>query len=160
MDVLEITRTVLQRLQRDFSSGFDYSVVSANLLQYLTNFSINEVDDLFSDGHSLLTTKINFVKVSSNSQNYDETVKSTYPKWQSNKVNDFIHNIDLNKVESLENLLDNFPIQIVDQGTAINNVTAQISKIFEKSVNLFCYLILQALVAFFQQTLTCSNISH
>ena len=41
-------------------SVIDYSIASYQSLSHVNNFRIDEVDNLFSDGHSLLTTELNF----------------------------------------------------------------------------------------------------
>lgn len=114
-------------------SVIDYSITSAKLLPFLIDFSITEVDCLYSDGHSLLTTCLNFDKTESTSQQNEPLQTISHPRWQDNKCNDFLQNIDQNIVLCVENLLNEFPSEISEQKNALDRITENISVIFQNS---------------------------
>ena len=41
-------------------SIIDHSIVSFQSLQYVNDFSVLELDSLFSDGHALISTNLSF----------------------------------------------------------------------------------------------------
>ncbi|MCG7877394.1 MAG: endonuclease/exonuclease/phosphatase family protein, partial [Candidatus Thiodiazotropha endolucinida] len=45
------------------TSVIDYNIVSAEMLTYVENFDISDLDPLFTDGHSLLTSTLRFENI-------------------------------------------------------------------------------------------------
>ena len=71
-------------------SVIDYSIVSAQALNFVSNFEICELDPLFTDGHSLLITTLKFsdIQPKINEQKHKNAKKR--PKWQDDKRNDLL----------------------------------------------------------------------
>ncbi|MEW8547180.1 MAG: endonuclease/exonuclease/phosphatase family protein, partial [Candidatus Thiodiazotropha sp.] len=83
-------------------SVIDYSIASAFALKYIKEFEITELDCLYSDGHSLLSTVIEFKKApckvtkKPNSENQHRK-----PRWKNDKKSEFLLNIDQNKLSEI-----------------------------------------------------------
>ena len=50
------------------TSIIDYSIASAEAINYVDNFCVTELDTLFTDNHAFLTTTLKFENISENSQ--------------------------------------------------------------------------------------------
>ena len=89
------------------TSVIDYSIVSAHALKFVSNFNITEVDCLFSDGHSLLSTYLDLKTSETKIKNKTCNMTKATPKWKEDKKSAFRLNIDQNKIRSINsNLCD------------------------------------------------------
>ena len=87
-------------------SVIDYSIVSYHALKFVSMFCISEVDSLFSDGYSLLSTTIYFNQ--SSVPNTKSCPKQSYkgkPKLPDDKKSAFVENINHSKLNDLQNLI-------------------------------------------------------
>ncbi|MCW4343918.1 MAG: reverse transcriptase family protein [Candidatus Thiodiazotropha endolucinida] len=84
------------------TSVIDYTIVSAETLLYVENFCVSELDTLFSDGHTLLTTKFKFQgRQLYATENQSKAKTNKQPRWQEGKAANFSANIDTNKLHEL-----------------------------------------------------------
>lgn len=81
-------------------SVIDYSIVSAQALNYVENFAITELDCLYSEGHSLLSTDLKIKKTNIITNNYETESRRNPPKSleflaskDENKISEIIRNI-------------------------------------------------------------------
>ncbi|MEW8544510.1 MAG: hypothetical protein AB2693_13350, partial [Candidatus Thiodiazotropha sp.] len=120
------------------TSIIDYSIVSAEALNYVDNFCITELDTLYTDNHSLLTTTLKFKDIGKNSQIQKVSIQDNKrPKWDENKLNDFIQNIDTNKLSRVNISLENAHRNVDDVDTdCIDNICTQISNMFTESAEI------------------------
>ena len=66
-------------------SVIDYSILSAQLLKFVSEFEVVELDTLYTDGHSLLCTTLNFRNVLKLPKRKLVKKKSSRPKWKEEK---------------------------------------------------------------------------
>ena len=111
------------------TSVIDYCIISLDMFEFYKDFEIIELDPLFSDGHCLLRSVLEFHSYTSP----QESVKQmpSIRKWQPDKTEDFIRNIDCTKINSLQHFLQN---NIPNKDT-VNYVTNQIGEIFHETAN-------------------------
>lgn len=108
------------------TSVLDYCIVSSHMFEFYKEFEIIEMDPLFCDGHSLLRSVLKFESIYSHEEP-SPPCQSTKPKWIPENTNDFIHNIDNVKINSLiQSLENNNTSKII-----INDVTNGIGEIFD-----------------------------
>ena len=112
------------------TSVIDYSIASARALQFVQNFNILELDCLFSDGHSLLTTYLNLK--ASDDRKKIKTSKNTKsnPKWNESEKQTFLLNIDKNKIQAINNRLCDLHQSNNVNTDDINKICADIGSIF------------------------------
>jgi len=115
------------------TSVIDYALSSINLLYKLNEFEIIDVDGLLSDGHSLLSITVNLPFDVTLTPIPEINTKNTPrpPKWNPNKQNDFVSNIDNTEINEIQELLNNRPNN--DIKTFLNKITNKISNIFLQS---------------------------
>ena len=112
------------------TSVIDYSIASARALQFVQNFIILELDCLFSDGHSLLTTYLNLK--ASDDRKKIKTSKNTKsnPKWNESEKQTFLLNIDKNKIQAINNRLCDLHQSNNVNTDDINKICTDIGSIF------------------------------
>ena len=112
------------------TSVIDYSIASARALQFVQNFNILELDCLFSDGHSLLTTYLNLK--ASDDRKKIKTSKNTKsnPKWNESEKQTFLLNIDKNKIQAINNRLCDLHQSNNVNTDDINKICTDIGSIF------------------------------
>lgn len=95
------------------TSTIDYCIFSSESLRFVNNFEIRGLDSLYSDGHSVLTTSLNFKNLTKTAPPQSVQTQRQPPKWQSNKKEEFIFNLDdeiINDVDiNLQQALENIP---------------------------------------------------
>ena len=100
-------------------------------------FKISELDPLFSDGHSLLSTTLSFSQMLAPCRNKENHKRKTKPKLPEDKKLLFVQNIDLSKVTVLHNVIidacNNLNSVSLDK---INNICYHFSEIFSESAHL------------------------
>lgn len=106
-------------------SVIDYSIVSVEALKYIEDFCISELDCLYTDGHSLLTTTLTFKSPNKDiNKNTSKQDKIKRPIWKDNKREQFVQNIDETKIASIN--------------TAIQSALQNLSNVNKETINNFC----------------------
>ena len=118
------------------TSVIDYSIASAQALKFVENFEIFEMDSLYTDHHALLETTLKFgspIKVYKKQEN-PTSIKS--PKWQENKKDNFVLNLDADQINALKLKLRNACDNSEDVTKEnINEMCSQITDIFIESAH-------------------------
>ena len=117
-------------------SVIDYSIASYQSLSHVNNFRIDEVDNLFSDGHSLLTTELNFDNKLKNASKKTCKQNQSKPRWKLEQKSNFVNNLDRNKIADLHSfILDkNLNTDTITKDD-INTICGTISDIFSDSAS-------------------------
>ena len=113
------------------SSVIDYSVVSASCAKLVKSFSIQETDDILSDGHSLVTTALQVSSANSVSPD-PQPVNRNRPHWDDRHTDHFISKINIEKVHDLIRLSQ---VDSSDDLSKINKIANEITTIFESASN-------------------------
>ena len=82
-------------------SVIDYSIVSSNAMHFSNKFEITYLDSLFSDGHCLLSTTLQFQNVLKNGSKQCKSVRKLKSKLPADKKLSCAQNINLTKVHEL-----------------------------------------------------------
>ena len=117
-------------------SVIDYIFCSLPVLKRICDFTITDVDYLYSDGHSLLSCTIDIAThVNTSQENIDveQNCNSSKPRWNKTNEPDFFHNIDRNLIKNVESKLEDFSHQDIQQEEMLNEIVGSISKIFSNS---------------------------
>ena len=117
-------------------SVIDYSIASYQSLSHVNNFRIDEVDNLFSDGHSLLTTELNFDNNLKNASKKNCKQNQSKSRWKLEQKSNFVNNLDRNKIADLHSfILDkNLNTDTITKDD-INTICGTISDIFSDSAS-------------------------
>ena len=120
-------------------SVIDYSNVSHQLLKHIQDFSITELDPIFTDVHSLIHTSLKYktVNTSNNTRLRADTHNQKRPKWKQENKLEFLNNIDKSKINVFCNQIHDARVNInlVTEET-ITDICNQISNIFMESDSL------------------------
>lgn len=119
------------------TSVIDYTITSVEALKFVDNFCISELDPLYTDGHSLLTTtlKFKYLKKDSSVNTNDKNMK-VKPQWNEKKAQEFRNNIDRNKILQLNNTIEHAQNNVNDTCiNDINNLCSEITNIFVESAS-------------------------
>ena len=116
-------------------SVIDYSILSAQLLKFVSDFEVVVLDTLYTDGHSLLYIILNFRNVLKLPKRKLTKKKSSRPKWKEVKKADFIINLDSQTISDIKASIDQARqnTDAVNQNT-IDKVCIQITDLFSISV--------------------------
>ena len=87
------------------TSIIDYTVISAEALKFNIRFWITELDTLFTDHHSLLSTTLTFLN-KINLRKTPECKSTQKPKWKENTKSDFVLNLNDSKIEAAMDYLE------------------------------------------------------
>ena len=91
-------------------SVIDYSIVSFQSLQFIKAFRVLELDALFSDGHSLISTSLCFKNDLKVKKSVPINTKAQKPRLPEEKRTKFIENLNRIKIQSLlANITTNEP---------------------------------------------------
>lgn len=115
-------------------SVIDYTLCSTNLLEYVCDFKVIEIDPLFCDGHCMLLLELKHLSAS-NHPDYSSIANAQArrpPKWKEEQKDEFCHNIDPESLTEIHSLLDVAPPDIKMH---LNKVTDKISNLFINSAN-------------------------
>ena len=113
-------------------SVLDYCIVSLKMFEFYQDFEVVETDPLFSDGHCLLRSILQFDSLIPNEEK--PQICTSKPKWKPEYKNDFIQHMDCIKINTLLQTLENTNIN----KDTINNVINQIGEIFENATRKTC----------------------
>ena len=121
------------------TSVIDHTITSVEALKFIDTFYISELDSLYTDGHSLLTTiqKFKNLKKVSSVNTTDKNIKAK-PPWNERKVQEFKNNIDKNKILQFNNTTEH----------ALNNVNDTCIHY----INIICSEELTSIGVFLEQT--------
>lgn len=116
-------------------SVIDYSIVSHHALQFVSMFDIIEVDPLFSDGHSLLSTNLCLSQnCIINKNTCLKQNNKRKPKLPEDKKAAFVQNINHSKVNDLHDFIqDSSKNSNLVNKDKINSMCLKFSEIFHES---------------------------
>ena len=116
------------------ASVIDYSIASAHALKLVKDFNINDLDCIYSDGHSLLTTIINVIQVPDKLTKAKKHTNQQKPRWQNNRKGDFLSNIDHDKLSEIKTTVQNMHLSVncVDSDK-INSLCTDIGHVFQNA---------------------------
>ena len=124
-------------------SVIDYSITSPKGLNLLTDFEVQELDRIFSDGHSLLQMSLKFHASDALRNNASPTPEGKqecnkkeqnpqkFCKWNQQTSNLFNENINDIKLQQINIYLDSINSEITQ--TDMNEITQNITKLFSDS---------------------------
>lgn len=119
------------------TSVIENTITSVEALKFIDNFCISELDSLYTDGHSLLTTTLKFknLKKVSSVNTTDKNIKAK-PQWNEKKVYEFKNNRDRNKSLQLNNMIEHAQNNVNDRYiNDINNICSEITNLFVESAS-------------------------
>jgi len=108
------------------TSVIDYAFSTPECFEFFEDFAVIETDALFSDGHNLLSLTLN-TRVGVRGAGEKTTDNSSRIKWDASKQNEFIANIDCERLARAKRLCESDSPQVID------TVTEEISLIFQQS---------------------------
>ena len=120
-------------------SVIDYSISSSEGFSLLTDFKIQELDDIYSDGHSLLQMNMHLntaitlsehtaeTNCALHEKNYNPISQKRY-KWEQQKSTIFNENIDITKLKDLDSYLDTIGPEITQEN--MNEITLKLNNLF------------------------------
>ena len=118
-------------------SVIDYSISSNKEFKILSDFKIEQLDRIYSDGHALLQMEFNINLTNLTKSNEhgtesqsDQTRNKTY-KIDQEKLTQFSHNIDTAELQELKTYLDTIGQDLTKND--LNEMTDKISTLFEDS---------------------------
>ena len=101
---------IMKNMTKEFKQNLpviDYSIASAHALKLVKDFNINDLDCIYSDGHSLLTTIINVIQVPDKLTKAKKHTNQQKPRWQNNRKGDFLSNTDHDKLSEIKTVTFN-----------------------------------------------------
>ena len=111
-------------------SVIDYAITSRRGISILSDFEIQDLDRIFSDGHSLLKVTIKITipisKINPKILKYPHK-----PRWEQQKATIFSENIDETEIRNIESYIDSFESKILQQN--IDEVTLKITNLYKQS---------------------------
>ena len=110
-------------------SVIDYVIASAECFEKISHFETIETDPIFSDGHNLLSWCISINDKHINHSLRKDTTRSTI--WIPNSENDFVNNIDQNKLSDLCEQLNTYP----QSQDTVDFISTELQSIFETAAN-------------------------
>lgn len=116
------------------NSVVDYIACTANILECVIDFEVFNFSKLYSDVHTPLSLQMRKLPLTDVNETVDNCVSHEIKikKWDSSKKEDFMNNIDRNRVESVIFELSNIVIEDVTSND-INACMAEISNILLES---------------------------
>ena len=112
------------------TSVIDYSLASASLLSLIDHFEVIDLDRLYSDGHSLISTHLVKNDAIITHNNHTQNNK-TAPKWKDDKNELFTNNLNIELLAEINQTLQDCTVN--DSKNCINTVTEKISNLFHTS---------------------------
>ena len=114
-----------------------YSIVSFQSLQYVKNICVLELDTLFSDGHSLISTNLSFGNDFKVKNRVPSNTKTRKPRLPEEKRLNVVENLNCIKMQCL--LTDIIQARQVSDSVSkeeVNTFCSQFSEIFNESTEL------------------------
>ena len=117
-------------------SVIDYSIVSFQSLQFIKSFRVLELDALFSDGHSLISTSLCFKNDLKVKKSVPINTKARKPRLPEEKRTNFIENLNRIKIQSiLANITQTSQTTDSLSKEKVNALCNTFSEIFNESAN-------------------------
>ena len=113
-------------------SVINYTLCTADCFYFLQQFEIIKLDEIFSDGHSLLSWPLDINPQSKPHGNSSANIYSVICTWKNELREKFIENIKLSDVLAVNDSLDT----ITPSLQSINNITNSIGEIFSQAATL------------------------
>ena len=110
-------------------SVIDYVIASAECFEKINHFEIIETDPIFSDGHNLLSWYISINDKHINHSLRKDTTRSAI--CIPNSENDFVNNVDQNKLSNLCEQLNTYP----QSQDTVDFISTELQSIFETAAN-------------------------
>ena len=121
-------------------SIIDYSIISYQALKFVHMFNILELDSLFSDGHSLITTTLNFSQKLAPCITKKTRNSKRKPKLPEDKKMLFIQNLNYLKIAQLHDNIVNASNNLNSVNPdKVNDICHQFSDIFSESAQSFSH---------------------
>lgn len=108
-------------------SVIDYAIVSMKCFELLHDFQINDVDRIFSDGHSFLLLKIK-IKTTTDNKQHAQIPSSNRTYLNKADYYHFVQNFDSSKMEALLNRMQTCDLASPDE---VNNFASVIADTFQ-----------------------------
>ena len=108
-------------------SVIDYAIAKANLFENILDFSIFKPDPLLSDGHSMIKVIFASKKIPLKCTNLNRK----RVRWENNKANEFLNNIDVAQIIDLSNQLNTFP----QSQNTVEHITSELTSLFSSSAD-------------------------
>ena len=112
-------------------SIIDYAIISHQALSFVKMFSILELDSIFSDGHSLITTSLSFEQKLASTRDTVNHGRKSRPKLPASKQTLFVQSLDHSKISELKEVIvkasKNLNLVNLDK---INDICNQFSEIY------------------------------
>ena len=124
-------RDIVSKTFRD-QSVLDHTLCTADCFYFLQQFEIIELDEIFSDGHSLLSWSFDINPQSKPHGNSSANIYSVNCTWKNELREKFIENIKLSDVLAVNDSLDTINPSL----QSINNITNSIGEIFSQAATL------------------------
>jgi hypothetical protein len=121
-------------------SVIDYAISSINFMQILSCFKVQEVDALFSDGHSLLDLELKTYPDNTENQLDENNTHnlsrvpdiSKPPRWKTEKQDDFVQNISQRDINEIIRNIDSIQ-DLSTTKSKLNCISEQIASLFHSS---------------------------
>ena len=114
-------------------SAVDYFVCSPNLFENIVELCVDDFCCMYSDVHCPVSTTFSFN--SNTSLACDMPIPQSTNKWENDKCNTFVENIDLEKVMYISNQLDVIVQSNSISSDNINLVVQEIGQLFQTSAS-------------------------
>jgi hypothetical protein len=120
------------------TSVIDYAIVTLPILRMCSYFHVEDVDDLFSDGHSVLSLTLDLtclINIDTNHSNFvshainGERSLKRPPKWRPDLRSSFNENINLSNLHEINVMLDSIKNE-ANIKTGINMISNKIASLF------------------------------
>ena len=108
-------------------SLIDYTICSTNCLKLLVDFEVEDTDALLSDGHSLLKWSL-CAKPNNDADDVTQTTHKLHKNWDNRRIDDFISNIPIGKLNDICTNLQPNKASIDDAVTEVSNIFATAAK--------------------------------
>ena len=116
-------------------SVIDYTIASTEVLKYIDCFAVRTLDPIFSDGHALLSTTLQFKSKQYEIPKANKHPKgSQRPKWSENKSAQFSRNISNEQVNDIKMYIENARHDMVNVNKeTMNNICGKIADTFTQA---------------------------
>ena len=112
------------------NSVIDYVIASSDCLKYMSRFEIKDTDLLYSDGHSILHFELGSALLPNLESQTGR--RPNYPRWQEEKILDFVNNVDRSHLQAISDQLNTYP----QSQSTIENITNDIALLFKNAINI------------------------
>ena len=111
-------------------SVIDYVIASSDCSKYMSRFEIKDTDLLYSDGHSILHFELGSALLPNLESQTGR--RPNYPRWQEEKILDFVNNVDRSHLQAISDQLNTYP----QSQSTTENITNDIALLFKNASNI------------------------